>query len=708
MVKTFRLEEFGFEAQFGKFAKQADGAVWLRKGGTVLLATAVSAPNKEFAGFFPLVVDYREQFSAAGKIPGGYYKREGKSSDREVLTSRLIDRAIRPLFPTYYFDQVQILVTVYSVDKENSPDVMALLAASLALVVSKIPLLDPVGVVEVGRTPDGQWIVNPSYPQAVQSDVRLVVAGTHEGICMVEGSLNELPETEVIKALALAHEAIKKMAAWQLEVQKAVGVTKDAAQNAVYSWEQWQQRAESFLGNNKVAGLFVADKQARDEYNQGLEKEFSELYAADIAVSSEAKQVALYVFNAILKEKITERIFAEKKRIDGRQFAEIRAITTEVGLLPCTHGSALFNRGETQALVTVTLGGGQDAQRLENIMSDEEEDSAFMLHYNFPPFCVGEVRPLRAPGRREVGHGYLAASSFRFLLPDKEQFPYTIRVVADMLGSNGSTSMATTCGATMALMDAGVPLKKMVGGIAMGLLQNASGDCIVLSDINGFEDNFGLMDFKVTGTESGVTAIQLDIKYKGGFSLSLFEKALEQARAGRLHIIGIMKNVLPAPRAELSQLVPKVTTLMVDVEKIGAIIGKGGENIRNITNTTKTTIDIEPNGAVKIFGGPAANVPQAILWIKTLAGQIEKDAVYEGKIRRFAEFGIFVELVPGTDGLVHVSNIPKHLQRTFAKELKIDDVVKVRVLEHDATSGRTSLKLLIDGTDTQSSGQRSS
>lgn len=693
MVKQFRLEEFGFEAQFGKFALQADGAVWLQKGGTVVLATVVSAPNKEFAGFFPLVVDYREQFSAAGKIPGGYYKREGKSSDREVLTSRLIDRAVRPLFPAHYFDQVQILVTVYSVDKENSPDVMSLLAASLALTVSKIPLLAPVGVVEIGRC-EGKWIINPSYPQGLKSDIRLVVAGTDEGICMVEGSLNEVSEKDVLEALLMGHEAIKKMVTWQLDIQKAVGVTKDLGENSTYEWSEWHNRAEGFLTEERVKGLFVVSKEERSAHNEKIEKEFIDLYAEAIGTSSDMKQAALYVFNSVLKTCITDLIFAIQKRADGRAFDEIRHITTEVGLLPCTHGSALFNRGETQALVTVTLGGGQDEQRLENIMSEEEEGSAFMLHYNFPPFSVGEVRPLRGPGRREVGHGHLAASAFKFLLPNKEEFPYTIRVVADMLGSNGSTSMATTCGTTMALMDAGVPLQKMVSGIAMGLLQNDRGECIVLSDINGFEDNFGLMDFKVTGTATGVTAIQLDIKYKGGFSKTIFEKALEQARLGRLHILSIMQKVMDAPRKELSNLVPKVTTFMVDTEKIGSIIGKGGENIRNITSTTKTTIDIEPNGLVKIFGGPSAHTTQAILWVKTLAGQIDKGAVYEGKIRRFAEFGIFVELVPGNDGLVHVSNIPKSMQRTFARDLKVDDVVKVKVLEHDPVNGRTSLQLL--------------
>lgn len=697
MVKNFILEEFGFEAEIGKVARQADGSLFLKHGGTVILATVVSAESKEFPGFLPLSVDYREQLAAAGKIPGGYYKREGRPSDREILTSRLIDRAIRPLFPVNFFDQVQVLVTVYSVDKKHAPNVMALLAASLALSISKIPFLGPVGAVEVARV-DGKWVINPSYEDSVSSQVNLTVAGTQEGICMVEGSMDELSESDLVDALFYAHEVVKKLVAWQVAIQQELNVVKQAPEENWHNWSMWTQRAVDYLTHDRVKGIFVEDKAARSEYLSSLKADYLKSYETEFASPDVIKAVVEYIYKSVLSERITDGLLREKKRVDGRDFKTVRAISTEVGLLPFTHGSALFTRGQTQALVTVTLGGGQDEQRFENIMdTGESVKSSFMLHYNFPPFSVGEVRFLRGAGRREVGHGYLAASAFKYQLPSKEDFPYTIRIVADILESNGSSSMATACGSTMALMHAGVPLKKMVGGIAMGLIRNeGTGQTAVLSDISGFEDDFGLMDFKVVGTQDGVTAIQLDIKYKGGFSRQLFEDALAQAREGRLHILGEMRKVMTKPNEQLSDLVPKVTTLHVAQDKIGGIIGGGGKTIREIIEATKTTIDIESDGLVKIFGGPEANTELAIRWVKTLAGQIEPGTTFKGKIRRFAEFGIFVELVPGVDGLVHISNVPRHMQRTFDKVLKMDELVTVHILDYDPVSGRISLKLLED------------
>jgi polyribonucleotide nucleotidyltransferase len=692
MVKTFRSPDFGYEVEIGKVAQQADGAAWFKQGGTVILATVVSAPSKEFPGFLPLTIDYRELFSAAGKIPGGYYKREGKLTDREILTGRLIDRAIRPLFPAHFFNQIQILVTVYSVDKEHAPNSVALLAASIALSVSKIPFLGPVGVVEVGRV-DGQWVINPLYHQSLKSDVRLIIAGTEEGICMVEGSANEISEQEFLDILFRAHNEIKKMVAWQQKIQEEIGKPKERLEDT-YNLSAWQQRVEEFLTPDRVKNLYIEDKVERANYLTNLKEEFVKPYQTDIEKTEVPEKVINYIFESLLNEKITELIFAAHKRIDKRNFDQIRPITVEVGLLPYTHGSALFVRGRTQALVTVTLGSGEDEQRSETLMEDEVENGSFMLHYNFPPFSVGEVRPMRGPGRREIGHGYLAASAFRFVRPNKESFPYTIRIVADILESDGSTSMATTCGSTMALMQAGVPIKEMVSGIAMGLLKNKEGKFAVLSDISGFEDAFGLMDFKVTGTENGITAIQLDIKYKGGFSRAIFEAALEQARNGRLFILGEMRKVMSAPNPTLSDLVPKVISFKIDTDKIGAVIGSGGKVIREIIDTTKTSIDIESDGLVKIFGGPGTDIDHAVRWVKTLAGQIEKGSVYQGKIRRFADFGIFVELVPGLDGLVHVSNIPKDLQRTFARTLTIGQDVRVEVLDYDEVTGRISLKLL--------------
>lgn len=693
MVKKFRLDSFGYEVEIGKIARQADGAVWFTQGGTVVIATVCSAPTEEFPGFLPLTVDYREYFSAVGKIPGGYFKREGKSTDREVLLGRVIDRACRPLFPSNFFNQVQIIATVYSADKKNVPGPLGLLAASLALTISKVPFMGPVGIIEVGRL-EGKWVLNPSYEDGLKSDVRVTFAGTEEGINMVEGSCNEISEKEFLDIMFLAHEKIKEQIAWQKKIAAEMGQPKETIEDK-YQWSTWESRVTEFLTDENVRKVYKEDKIERNTYLEELRRAFEDQYKKELEEKEIPGTVIDYIFDDILKIKITELIFALNKRVDGRNFDQIRNISVEVGLLPCTHGSSLFTRGRTQALCSLTLGSGEDAQKIETIMDDDSSDGRFMLHYNFPPFSVGEVRGLRAPGRREVGHGYLARSAFKYLLPDAASFPYTIRIVAEMLESDGSTSMATACGSTMALMQGGVPIKQMVGGIAMGLLKSkVKNDFMVLSDISGFEDQFGLMDFKVVGTENGITAIQMDIKYKGGLERAVFERALDQAKRGRIHILGEMKKVMSKPNTELSELVPKFVTIKIDTDKIGAIIGTGGKTIREITEKTKTTIDIDPDGVVKIFGADASGIDTAISWIKTLAGQIETGMVYQGKIRRIAEFGLFVELVPGKDGLVHVSNLPQKNQRSFAKDFKIDDVVKVQVLEYDDATGRVRLKLI--------------
>ncbi|MCK5632573.1 polyribonucleotide nucleotidyltransferase [bacterium] len=694
MSKKFTLSDFGYEVEIGKVAAQADGAVWFRHGDTVLLATVVSSPSKDFPGFLPLTTDYREPFSSAGKIPGGYFKREGRSSEHEILTSRLIDRAIRPLFPATYFNQLQVLVSVYSVDKKHPPTTLGLLASSLALTISKVPFLGPVGVVEIARI-DGQWIVSPTYEQTKESDVRLVVAGTQEGVCMVEGSANELSEKEFIDALFLAHENIVKQVAWQKEIQKELGVQKEETSDD-YNWDTWKERASTFLTQDKLESLLLLDKLDRKKILKDFKKEFFVDVAPFIEQENVPENLVDYVFEGILKEKLTDVIFAKGKRVDGRAFDKVRSITTEVGLLPTTHGSALFTRGRTQAMVSVTLGGGQDEQKIEGLMEDVVNRS-FMLHYNFPPFSVGEARFLRGPGRREIGHGNLAASAIERMLPSKEDFPYTIRVVADILESDGSSSMATTCGSTMALLQTGVPLKKMVSGVAMGLLKSSDGEFAILTDISGFEDAFGLMDFKVTGTDTGITAIQMDIKAKTGLPRELFEKALQQAKEGRLHILGEMRKVMTEPNKELSKLVPKVTLLKIATDKIGAVIGSGGKVIREIIEVTGTTIDIDgDDGIVKIYSTPEADLEKAIGWVKTLAGQIDIGAIFKGKIRRLVDFGMFVELVPGQDGLVHVSNIPRHQQRTFMKDYNVNDVVTVKVVDYDKETGRIRLKMMTD------------
>lgn len=691
MVQKFSLPDFGYEVEIGKFARQADGAAWFTHGGTVVLVTAVCAPSKDFPGFLPLTVDYREQFSAAGKIPGGYFKREGKSTDREVLTGRLIDRSIRPLFPSEYFNQLQIIATAYSVDKEHAPSVMSMNAASIALTLSKIPFLGPIGAVEMARV-DGTWKANPTFPESQKSDARIIVAGTHEGVCMVEGSTDEISETEFVDVLFQAHEKIKIIVQWQLDMQKEVGIAKEAIADD-YNFKEWETRLDSFLTPEMIKNVNLPDKVLRNEQIDKIRDAFAALYKEQIGDESEPKKVIDYILDQLFQVRFTQMIFDNNKRIDNRAFDQVRPISTEVGLLPFTHGSALFTRGRTQALVTVTLGGGDDAQKIESVM-DYEPEGSFMLHYNFPPFSVGEVRPQRGPGRREVGHGYLAASAIRKVLPNNADFPYTIRIVADMLESDGSTSMATVCGSTMALMQAGVPIHAMVSGIAMGLLKSKDGRFVVLSDISGFEDAFGLMDFKVAGTEKGITAIQMDIKYKGGLSRDIFEAALAQAKKGRAHILGEMQKVMTAPNAELSSLVPKLVTVKVNPDKIGAIIGTGGKVIKEIIAKTNTSIDIDSDGLVKIFGAPGAEIEMAINWVKTLAGQIDSGTRYTGKIKKLADFGIFVELVPGLDGLVHVSNIPREKQRTFLRDYKVDDMVTVEVIEYDESSGRVRLRLI--------------
>lgn len=690
-VKTFSLKNFDYEVEIGKFATQADGSVWFKQGGTVVLATVVSAPTSEFPGFLPLTIEYSEQFAAAGKIPGGYYKREGKATDKEVLTGRIIDRALRPLFPQNYFNQIQIVVTVYSVDKEHQPSTIALCAASLALSISKIPFMGPVGIVDVARI-DGEWILNPLYSQVAQSDVHITVAGTKEGINMVEGSTGEISEDEMVDAFFKAHALIKEQIEWQEKIQAEVGIAKEEIIDPV-NWKEWTDRFNTYLTEERVKSTFIADKVKRSDARTIISDGFKVEFASIIEQNKVQDSILEYIFDSVLKKKITDLIFKLGHRIDGRAFDQVRAISTEVGLLPFTHGSALFNRGRTQALVTVTLGGGQDEQKVEDIMGNTVEKS-FMLHYNFPPFSVGEVRPMRGPGRREVGHGHLAASAILPILPKKEDFPYTIRIVADMLESDGSTSMATVCGSTMALMNAGVPIKEMVSGIAMGLLQSPQGIFQSISDINGIEDEFGLMDFKVAGTDKGITAIQMDIKYKGGLPREVFKEALAQAKQGRKHILTEMQKVMSKPNAKLSDLVPHIVTFKIPTDKIGAIIGTGGKTIRSIIEKTGTMIDIESDGLVKIYGHPGPKMDVAIGWVKVLGGLIEKGQVFQGKVKRLAEFGIFVELVPDFDGLLHISMIPKEKKMNLAQEYQFDDPIDVEVVDYDEATGRVRLKLV--------------
>lgn len=695
MEKKFVLPEYGYEVVIGKFAGQTDGAAWLQVGGTVVISSVCSAPSQEFPGFLPLTTDYRELMAAAGKIPGGYFKREGKPSDKEVLTGRLIDRAIRPLFPANFFDQIQVSSCVYSADKENLPQPLALLASSIALTISKIPFMGPVGVCEVGRV-DGQWVYLPTYPQTLRSDVRIVVAGTEEGINMVECSSQEISESEFIDVLFTAHGYIKKQVAWQKNIAQELNVQKQDIVD-LFDWSLWKARAQAVLTRAAVERMFNQDKRLRSEVRTELENAFLAQHATEILSTGISKTFLTYIFDLTLKNTLNELFFTLNKRIDNRSFETVRPIKTEVGLLPGNHGSALFTRGRTQALVSATLGGGEDEARSDDIMGETE--SSFMLHYNFLPLSVGEVRAYRGPGRREIGHGHLAAAAIKQVIPSKEDFPYTIRIVADILESDGSTSMATVCGSTMALMNAGVPIRAMVSGIAMGLLRSEQGEFQVLTDISGIEDEFGLMDFKVAGSEKGILAIQMDIKYKGGLPREVFEKALGQALTGRMHILREMQKVMTVPNPELSPLVPQVTAFKIPTDKIGAIIGSQGKVIREIieknsTLSEKISIDIEDDGLVRIFGHAGPLLDRAISWVKALAGQLERGQKFQGRIKRLADFGIFVEIAPGLDGLVHISMIPRKEQEEFMKSVRVDDPLIVEVVDYETETGRIRLKIV--------------
>lgn len=707
MSKIYTLEKFGLEVEIGKFAKQADGATWLKSGNTIVLSTAVAAePPKEFMGFFPLTVEYRERMAAAGKFPGGFIKREGRLSDFEILSSRLIDRSIRPLFPEFYFSEVQVLSTVYSSDGNFPADILGLVGSSLALVISKIPFNDPVGAVRFSRI-QGEWHVNASHDAIKSADAILTIAGTEGGICMVEGHCNQVPEEELINVLFRAHEIIKEQVAWQKSIAADLAKHAEVAEHHAHNidrphvtrkthigaidWEGWKKKVYESLPADFVSLFYTPTKQMRAENIDMLRENLLIHFKEQIENHEIGKAELLYLFNVIVDEELPEAIITRGKRLDGRVLNEIRKITIETDILPRSHGSAVFTRGETQALVSTTLGTAQDAQKMEPLIGDLIE-KRFMLHYNFTPFSTGEVKPIRGVGRREIGHGYLAESSFYNVLPAKEKFPYTIRVISDILESNGSSSMATVCGTTMALMDGGVPLSDMVGGIAMGLIRSRSGKFEVLSDILGIEDAIGLMDFKVTGTATGVTALQMDIKDKAGLTRDVLTKALEEARKGRLHILGKMREVMSAPRAEISSLAPRIVSLKVAPDKIGMIIGTAGKTIKEIiAQTGVLNIDIEDSGDVKIYSTNAAAAQAALSFIKGLTGDVEIGTEFTGKVKRLTDFGILVDVFPGKTGLVHISVIARNKQRDVEKLFPVDSSIKVKVVAYDKESGRISL-----------------
>lgn len=689
MQKIFRLPKFNFEVEIGKFARQADGSAWIRCGNNIVLATAVASKNlKEFAGFLPLTVEYRERTSAAGKIPGGYIKREGKLSDNEVLTCRLIDRPIRPLFPHDFYNEVQILATVYSSDGKFPTSILALIASSLSLTISSIPFLGPIGAVQIGRI-NGEWKFNLSFEDQEKSDSDIIVASTQNGICMVEGHCNDLKEEELIDLLLQAHELNQEIINWQLEIQKELGVQK-VQPPATIDWELWTEKVKEVFTSEAAESLFASSKDDRSDAMDAIQDKINKHFATDIEAKTVTPAILSSVFESILKNLMPDLMAKKGTRVDGRRFDEVRPIYSEVSTLPCAHGSSLFQRGETQALASLTLGSGQDAQKIESLIGGMQERS-FMLHYNFPPFATGEVKPIRGTGRREIGHGYLAETSFYNVLPDQEKFPYTVRSVVDVLESNGSSSMATVCSTTLAMMDAGIPIKAMVSGTAMGLMRDSQGKFHVLTDILGFEDAFGLMDFKVTGTEKGIMAFQLDIKDKVGLPREVLVKALEQALKARLHILDEMRKTMTTHRPELSALAPRITAIKIESDKIGTLIGPGGKTIKEIVAKTGTQIDIEDDGTVKIFSKDQASAQEAESWIKALVGDLEVGSVFNGTIRRFTEFGIFVEVAPGRDGLVHISTVAKSLQRDLERNYRLGDKLTVKITAYDKETGRIRL-----------------
>ncbi|HTP05284.1 MAG TPA: polyribonucleotide nucleotidyltransferase [Nitrospirota bacterium] len=660
----------------GLMAKQASGAVVARYGDTVVLSTAVSSKiERENVDFLPLTVDYQEKAYAAGRIPGGFFKREGRQTEKETLTSRLIDRPIRPLFPEGYYYDTQIIANVLSIGDESSMDLMGMIASSAALAISDIPFKGPIGAVRIGFV-EGKYLINPGQKELEATRLNLVVAGTADAIMMVEGGATELTEDQMLEALEIAHREIKKIVTLQNELVGSVGKSKRAVKTVEIDKDLAAQVASLAMDRLRTS-IIIPNKMERqktldallDDIKQKLKKEDDPTRNVQIST----------IFFGLEKDEVRKIILEKNVRADGRKPNEIRPISSSVGLLPRTHGSALFTRGETQALAVATLGTSEDEQRIDSL--EGEYFKTFMLHYNFPPFSVGETKPLRGPGRREVGHGALAERALKAMIPSKQEFPYTIRLVSDILESNGSSSMATVCGGTLALMDAGVPIKAPVAGIAMGLIKEGE-KVIVLSDILGLEDHLGDMDFKVTGTSTGITALQMDMKIEG-ITIDIMRRALQQAREGRLHILGKMLETLPAPRKNLNPFAPRIISMQINPDKIKDVIGSGGKVIRSIVEQTGAKIDIEDSGVINIASSDEAAANKAKEIIRGIVQEAEVGKLYMGKVRKIMDFGAFVEIFPGTDGLLHISQISDRRLEKVTDELKEGDEVLVKVLEID-------------------------
>lgn len=678
MIKRYEIDFGGrpIKVELGKMAKQAHGSCTVRYGDTVVLVTACRASEaKEGLDFMPLTVNYAEMTYAAGKIPGGFFKREGRPAEKEVLTSRLIDRPLRPLFPDGYSHETQVIATVLSYDSENDPEIAALLGASIALGVSDIPFDGPIAGVRVGAK-DGKLVCNPPLTDQRENDLDMIVAVKGGSIIMVEGGARNVSEDLILEALAYAQESVKGLIELQEKIIKEIGVAKmevapvevDAALAA---------KVEASGAEKLGAALTIPTKLERYSAISAVKKGVIEELSAEY--EGREKEIG-GLFGDLKYKMMRETVTKEKKRVDGRGLRDVREITCEVGLLPRTHGSALFTRGETQAMVISTLGTSEDEQKIDALAGWEYK--RFMLHYNFPPFSVGEVKFLRSPGRREIGHGALAERAIKMVLPGEDkEFPYTIRVVSDVLESNGSSSMATVCGASLSLMDAGVPTSGHVAGIAMGLIQEG-GETVILSDILGDEDHLGDMDFKVAGTAEGITALQMDIKI-GGLSAEIMKEALYQAREGRLHILEKMVEAIETPRAEISEYAPRIITIYVKQERIKDVIGPGGKNIKGIIQATGVKIDIDDTGKVNIASADEDAAQKAVAMVRALTQDAEIGKLYMGKVMKIVDFGAFVEIFPGTDGLVHISQLADERVTSVRDILKEGDEVLVKVLEID-------------------------
>lgn len=666
----------------GRVAKQAGGACWLRAGDTVLLAAAtMAAAVREGLDFFPLTCDYEERKYSVGKIPGGFIKRGGRPSEKAILTSRLIDRPIRPLFPAGMRNEVQVICTPLSVDLEYPPDVLAVVASSTALMVSDIPWEGPIGCVRIGRV-NGEWVINPSVAQSEAADLDLIVAGTEDRINMLEAGASEVSESDILYAIELAHGVIQEQCAMQRRLAEEAGKPKREVVRVVVP-ENVLEVVRQKTASDLRAAIQNPDKAARESGLTELKDEIVETLSAEFEDPTVPLEEAV---DKVVKEQVRLLILEEGKRPDGRALDEIRPITCEVGLLPRCHGSGLFTRGQTQVLTAVTLGSADDAQQIDGLEGDQIK--RYMHFYNFPPYSVGETRPLRGPGRREIGHGCLAERALLSVIPSKEEFPYTLQLTSEVLESNGSTSMGATCGSTLALMDAGVPIKAPVSGIAMGLVTRGD-EYAILSDIQGMEDFSGDMDFKVAGTAKGITAIQLDTKIRG-LTREIIERTLEQARVGRLYILERMLETIPAPRSSLSRFAPRLFTVHISPERIGDLIGPGGKNIKKLEADTGASISIEQDGTIYVAATDPEAGERAVAAVRAIGADLEVGTEFVGKVTRIMSMGAFVEIAPGREGLVHTARLCDRPVRRAEDVVKVGDEIRVRVIEVDS-QGRINL-----------------